>query len=136
MSIESSFVNLESIDNEKVALILKSFSIDAFVADDGDVTINDHDNIYIKVDRDLGALRFFSYIRDYPSSNEVDKLVGIFNGGSSTIKYQKMTQSIMIEYGILLSGHIDSKLLSSTTTHFINEIKLFRESIDESIEVE
>lgn len=136
MNNELNYIDLETIDNEKISEILKSFSIDVFIDTDGDVTTNGKNEIYVKADKDLGALRFFSYIRNIPSSESLDKLLSVFNGGSSTVKYQQMTNSIMIEYGFLLSGVINYKLLISTYTHFVAEVAIFKEAINEEIKVE
>lgn len=128
-------INLENITNERINKILNDYFMDSEMDDDGDVVVNKPTKIYITVDHELGNLRFMSFIQTKKDRDEQIILENIDarNAGSSSVKFSKMTNSILAEYGMPLFGHIDQKHLIKTINHIEERVSLFKFMMSEHV---
>lgn len=130
--MEFNYLDLKSADNEEINNVLKKYFIDSVLEVGGDVTIKDKDWIYIKIDKDLKALRIFSYLAAPDGEinlDEVSSSVELYNKASSTVKYSMMKNSVMLEYGFILEGKLEHELLIKTIKHFEKEVNDARENL-------
>lgn len=128
-------INLESLTSEKINEILNDYFIESEIDEDGDVVVNRPINIYIMVDKELGTLRFISFIHTKKDRDEniILKEIDARNSASSSVKYSKMANSILAEYGMPLFGHIDQKHLIKTINHVEEKVSLFNLMMSEYI---
>jgi hypothetical protein len=130
------WIDLESIDTSDIYRILSDYYIDADLGSDGDVWVKYLETFYVKVDTTFQMLRFFSYVAVKNHENpDLSKTLDDINGASSSVKYSTLTNSVMMEYGIPLSGHIDHKLLIKIVRHFGEEMKVLKQMLHEFLEV-
>lgn len=123
-STDINLINLESIDEKRIKKILDEYLIENRIDPDGDVLITKAVRIYIRTDRRIKVLRLFNFTRlkDDIDESETIKSISEINTASSVLKYSKVNNSIMTEYGFLLSGYIDKKILIKTIQHMEEEI--------------
>ncbi|MBI6695106.1 hypothetical protein YA0788_23565 [Pseudomonas corrugata] len=129
-------INLESTNIQEIRTILSDHFINSSIDDESDLLIDGPGRIYLKVDREYGFLRFFCFVRlikDWKTT-EISTKLDIINKASFTIKYAAMTSSVMAEYGIPLSGHIDHKLLVNVIHHIQTEIAKLKIRLDDFVE--
>ena len=125
---EIKLIDLEKIDTDGLNAIFSEYFIEGEVDPDGDILINRSSRVYVKADQEQQALRMYGFIQ-FKSNTDVESLterIDLRNRASSIIKYSKMDKSIMAEYGIPLSGHIDHKLLIKTLEHIEREMAFIK----------
>lgn len=120
-------IDLETIQTSDICKILCDYYIDAELDGDGDVLIKQPEKFFLKVDPQFIMLRFFSFVT--VQDQEDPEFLGLLddvNSASSSVKYSRVSNSVMMEYGIPLFGYIDHKHLIKLVSHFEEEMKTLK----------
>lgn len=128
---DKKMIELNEQTNKSISEILKRYIIENKIDDDGDIFVESASRVYIRVEKDKGILRFFSFIQ--PSSLEtvsletIDKYINFINSGSYTVKYSRLKDDdkrspLICEYGLVLDGFVDDSFLIKTLRRVEKEI--------------
>lgn len=124
-------IELNEQTNESISNILKKYIIENNIDDDGDIFVESAARIYIRVDKEKGMLRFFSFIQpavlESVSLETIDKYINFINMGSYTVKYSRLKDEdkkspLICEYGLILDGFVDDSFLIKTLRKIEKEI--------------
>jgi len=124
-------IELNEQTNESISNILKRYIIENEVDSDGDIFVDSPSRIYIRIDKEKGILRFFSFIQpealEFVSEGNYDRYVNFINTASYTVKYSKLRDNekrspLICEYGLVLDGFIDDSFLIKTLRRVEKEI--------------
>lgn len=120
-------INLEITDTDDIWRVFSSYYVESELDGGGDIVFEKSERIYAKVDRHFKMLRFFCYVEvNTLESPDFLKILENVNAASSSVKYSLINESVMCEYGIPLSGHIDHKHLLRVLDHFDEEVKILK----------
>jgi len=110
---------LETVSTTDLIAILDDAKISYEVGDDEDIRLMADYHFYIKIDKKHDALRFFGWMKpEEYNGDELTKAINMLNTGSNTVKYSSIiNDEVFFEYGILLSGKIDSSHFLKTLEH-------------------
>lgn len=124
-------IELSEQTNESISNILKRYIIENKIDDDGDIFVDSPARVYMRVEKEKGILRFFSFIQPISleriSLETIDAYINFINTGSYTVKYSRLRNEdkkspLMCEYGLILDGFIDDSFLIKTLRKFEKEI--------------
>jgi len=124
-------IELSEQTNESISDILKRYIIENKIDDDGDIFVDSAARVYMRVEKEKGILRFFSFIQPISLENisleTIDTYINFINTGSYTVKYSRLKAEdkrspLICDYGLILDGFIDDSFLIKTLRKVEKEI--------------
>lgn len=120
-------LDLQEQTTKSISSIFSKYLIENKIDDDGDIAIEGLVRMYVRVLPEKSILRFISFIHSGALSaireDQISKFANFVNSGGYTVKYSIMSNdSIICEYGLVMSGMADENFIIKTLKHFEKEV--------------